>query len=517
MRPTRKTQVFPISSILVGVLVIPLVVLLVIFLVQPTAFSSSSFSSSSWETTWNPVASNDTSNSRSNYSVPSSTEDIWQPQPSQAPVFTFANNQRGAPAPAPQIFGVDDEVQETITQQVGPNKTRFMSGSSQLEKLEASLGRARSLIREAANVRNKISTHQDPDYVPRGPIYRNPNAFHRSYLEMEKLFKIYVYEEGEVPIFHDGPCRSIYSSEGRFIHEMEKGNMYRTRDPDKALVYFLPFSVARMVRFMYVPDSKDRHGMKLTIIDYVNLIAQKHPFWNRSLGADHFMLSCHDWGPFTTSFVPLLFHKSIRVLCNANTSEGFNPSKDASFPEINLKTSEMSGLGGQPPSSRSTLAFFAGGLHGHIRSLLLNEWKGKDRDVRVYEKLPRGVSYEKMLKGSKFCLCPSGYEVASPRVVEAIYAECIPVLISDGYIPPFSDVLDWKTFSVQVPVKNISDIKNILMSISSRQYLRTQRRVKEVQRHFLVNGPPKRYDVFHMIVHSIWLRRLNIRIQDLLT
>lgn len=105
--------------------------------------------------------------------------------------------------------------------------------------------------------------------------------------------------------------------------------------------------------------------------------------------------------------------------------------------------------------------------------------------------------------------------MASPRVVEAIYAECVPVLISDAYVPPFSDVLNWRSFSVQIPVQNISDIKNILMGISHRQYLRMQRNVKQVQRHFVMNGPPKRYDVFHMIVHSIWLRRLNIRVHDL--
>ncbi|KAM2970045.1 hypothetical protein FF2_017064 [Malus domestica] len=534
MRPSRNKPVSSLSSILVGLILV--LTLAVSLLVISRASSSSSSSSSSSETTWKVAAasaggSSDINTTTTTYSHAALTSTQPPPQPL---LFSFSSlnnlntaNSSPAPAPAPQISAAD-VLQETIIQKVEgdvintvdndvvANRTVFISGS-QLDKVEASLGRARSAIREAAKVRNKTSTHQDPDYVPRGPIYHNPNAFHRSYLEMEKVFKIYVYEEGEVPIFHEGPCRGIYSSEGRFIHEMEKGKFYRTKDPHKALVYFLPFSVVTMVEYIYMPETFDRSGMKLAVVDYINLISHKHPFWNRSHGADHFMLSCHDWGPYTTSFVPDLFHNSIRILCNANTTEGFNPSKDASLPEINLKTSEMSGIGGQPPSKRSTLAFFAGGLHGHIRYLLLNEWKGKDQDVLVYDKLPQGVSYENMLKSSKFCLCPSGYEVASPRVVEAIYADCVPVLISDGYVPPFSDVLNWNSFSVQVPVKNISDIKTILTAISSREYLRMQRKVKQVQRHFLVNGPPKRYDVFHMIVHSIWLRRLNIRIQDVFT
>ena len=96
--------------------------------------------------------------------------------------------------------------------------------------------------------------------------------------------------------------------------------------------------------------------------------------------------------------------------------------------------------------------------------------------------------------------------------MEAIYAGCVPVLISKSYVPPFSEVLNWKAFSVQIQVKDIPKIKEILMGISQRQYLRLQRRVKQVQRHFVVNEHPKRFDVFHMIIHSIWLRRLNIHI-----
>lgn len=220
-------------------------------------------------------------------------------------------------------------------------------------------------------------------------------------------------------------------------------------------------------------------------------------------------------GPETSFSVPHLAKNSIRALCNANTSERFNPMKDVSFPEINLQTGTTKGLiGGPSPSRRSILAFFAGGLHGPIRPIILEHWENKDDDMSVHRYLPKGVSYYEMMRKSKFCLCPSGYEVASPRVVEAFYTGCVPVLISDHYVPPFSDVLNWKAFSVEVPVSDIPNLKRILTSISTRQYIRMQRRGQQIRRHFEVNSPPKRYDVYHMILHSIWLRRLNARIYD---
>lgn len=126
---------------------------------------------------------------------------------------------------------------------------------------------------------------------------------------MEKLFKIYIYKEGDPPLFHDGPCKSIYSSEGRFIHELEKGKSFTTTDPDEALVYFLPFSVVMLVQYLYVPGSHEIDAIGNTVVDYINVIADKYPFWNRSLGADHFILSCHDWVSDLFFQVPFSPHK----------------------------------------------------------------------------------------------------------------------------------------------------------------------------------------------------------------
>ncbi|XP_056685285.1 probable glycosyltransferase At5g03795 isoform X2 [Spinacia oleracea] len=351
---------------------------------------------------------------------------------------------------------------KTLNETHGPLtiKVKIEKVATDLEKLEIGLQKARAAIKEAKHTN---LTYYDPDFKPVGPIYWNSNAFQRSYLEMEKQFKVYVYEEGESPLFHNGPCKSIYSSEGNFIHLMEINHQFRTKNPNKAHVFFLPFS-----------------------------------------------------GPIASFSVPNLKENSIRVLCNANTSEGFQPRKDVSLPEINLQTGAIDGfVGGPSPSHRSILAFFAGGNHGPIRPFLLEHWGNKtDQDMRIHTYLPKNVSYYDMLRNSKFCICPSGYEVASPRVVEAIYTGCVPVLISDNYVPPFNDVLNWKAFSVEVSVKDIPKLKTILLSISTRRYLNMYRILLQVRRHFEVHHPPKRYDFFHMILHSVWLRRLNLHVHD---
>lgn len=396
--------------------------------------------------------------------------------------------------------------------------------------VERGLRRAREAIRKALlNQGNSSSTWSRPRqtqtsrdkekkaddyYVPAGGIYRNAHAFYRSYREMEKHFKIFVYPEGEPPLAHDGPCKNIYTTEGRFIHEVELGSRFVTSNPEHAHVHFLPLSITMMVSFIYKPLSHDISPIQRAVRDYIDVISSKYPFWNRSMGADHFMLSCHDWGPLASMANPLLYKNSIRVLCNANTSEGFNPTKDVTLPEMNLQTGLMTGmLGGRSALRRPLLAFFAGGNHGPVRPILFKHWKEKnDDDIKVYEYLPKGISYYEFMKKTKYCLCPSGYEVASPRIVEAIYSECVPVILSEHYVLPFSDVLNWASFSVQIPLSQIPNLKTILQSIPVNKYVQMQKRVKQVQRHFAINQPPKSYDLFHMILHSIWLRRLNIQI-----
>lgn len=112
---------------------------------------------------------------------------------------------------------------------------------------------------------------------------------------MEKVFKVYIYSDGRKPLVHTGPTVGIYASEGQFIQQMERASEYRTQDPSKAHMFFLPYSVQHMVETLYVPNSHTMLPLATFIKEYVEALARKHPFWNRTQGADHFFVSCHDW------------------------------------------------------------------------------------------------------------------------------------------------------------------------------------------------------------------------------
>lgn len=205
----------------------------------------------------------------------------------------------------------------------------------------------------------------------------------------------------------------------------------------------------------------------------------------------------------------------IRAICNTDVKKsGFELGKDVSLPETNVRYPQnpVQNLGGKPPSKRSVFAFFAGKMHGSLRPILLRHWENKDPDMKIFKKLPKvkdDQNYVDYMKNSKFCICAKGSEVNSPRVVEAIFYECVPVIISDNFVPAFFEILDWESFAIFIREKDIPDLKSILLSISKERYLQMHQRVKEVQQHFLWHVKPVKYDIFHMILHSIWYTRVS--------
>ncbi|KAF9622637.1 hypothetical protein IFM89_032536 [Coptis chinensis] len=83
------------------------------------------------------------------------------------------------------------------------------------------------------------------------------------------------------------------------------------------------------------------------------------------------------------------------------------------------------------------------------------------------------ANYVQHMKNNKYCIYTQGFEVNSPRVVEAIFYECVPVIISDNFVPRFFEVLNWEAFAVFIPEKDIPNLKNILLSIPEEKYKKT--------------------------------------------
>uniref|UniRef100_A0A0E0JD60 Exostosin GT47 domain-containing protein n=2 Tax=Oryza punctata TaxID=4537 RepID=A0A0E0JD60_ORYPU len=354
----------------------------------------------------------------------------------------------------------------------------------------------------------------DPDL--HAPLFRNVSIFRRSYELMERLLKVFVYHDGAKPIFHSPELKGIYASEGWFMKLMEGNQHFVVRDPNRAHLFYLPYSSHRLEHNLYVPGSNTIEPLSIFVKNYIDFISAKFPYWNRTKGADHFFVACHDWGPYTTKLHDELRKNTIKALCNADISEGvFIHGRDVSLPETFLRSPRrpLRGIGGKPAAERSILAFFAGQMHGRVRPVLLQYWGGKDADMRIYDRLPhritRRMNYVQHMKSSKYCICPMGYEVNSPRIVEAIYYECVPVIIADNFVLPFDDALNWSAFSVVIPEKDVPKLKQILLEIPEDQYMAMQSNVQRVQRHFIWHPNPIKYDIFHMILHSVWYSRVN--------
>ncbi|CAH8276362.1 unnamed protein product [Arabidopsis lyrata] len=387
--------------------------------------------------------------------------------------------------------------------------------------LSSSERRALSLPPKKALTYAKLEIQRAPEIINDtdlfAPLFRNLSVFKRSYELMELILKVYIYPDGEKPIFHQPHLNGIYASEGWFMKLMESNTQFVTKNPERAHLFYMPYSVKQLQTSIFVPGSHNIKPLSIFLRDYVNMLSTKYPFWNRTHGSDHFLVACHDWGPYTVNEHPELRRNTIKALCNADLADGiFIPGKDVSLPETSIRNAgkPLRNIGnGNRVSQRPILAFFAGNLHGRVRPKLLKHWRNKDDDMKIYGPLPHNVArkmtYVQHMKSSKYCLCPMGYEVNSPRIVEAIYYECVPVVIADNFMLPFSDVLDWSAFSVVVPEKEIPRLKEILLEIPMRRYLKMQSNVKMVQRHFLWSPKPRKYDVFHMILHSIWFNLLN--------
>jgi hypothetical protein len=97
----------------------------------------------------------------------------------------------------------------------------------------------------------------------------------------------------------------------------------------------------------------------------------------------------------------------------------------------------------------------------------------------------QAAGYLDVLASSVFGLAPRGDSHFSYRLPEIMAAGGIPVILSDGWVLPFSEALDWSAFSVRVEEADASGTLALLRSIPPERVRAMQRKVAQVYRdHF---------------------------------
>lgn len=82
-------------------------------------------------------------------------------------------------------------------------------------------------------------------------------------------------------------------------------------------------------------------------------------------------------------------------------------------------------------------------------------WEGTEEEKRRFRE-----RYGDVTRQSKFVLCPRGKATSSKRVFETMQTGCVPVIISDEWVPPAGP--DWDAFSLRVAEKAVEGIPQLL-------------------------------------------------------
>jgi hypothetical protein len=151
----------------------------------------------------------------------------------------------------------------------------------------------------------------------------------------------------------------------------------------------------------------------------------------------------------------------------------------------------------EPRCPKTQLASFVGTVTTHpVRGELFQQlndksdivWNGKKTWSASVEKQDADLFIKETLQ-SYFCLAPRGYGRSSFRFFEAMLLDTIPVYVWDDVEwLPYKDTLDYSTFAISIPKKDLPKLYDILSSISGKMYEKMVENMKKNRHWFTLEG-----------------------------
>ncbi|XP_032625928.1 exostosin-1 [Chelonoidis abingdonii] len=289
-------------------------------------------------------------------------------------------------------------------------------------------------------------------------------------------FKVYVYpqQKGE----------KIAESYQNILAAIE-GSRFYTSDPSQACLFVLSL------------DTLDRDQLSPQYVHNLRSKVQSLHLWNN--GRNHLIFNLYSgtWPDYTED---VGFDIGQAMLAKASIStENFRPNFDVSIPLFSKDHPRTGGEKGFlrfntiPPLRKYMLVFkgkrYLTGIGSDTRNALYHVHNGEDvvllttckhgkdwqkhkdsrcdRDNTEYEKF----DYREMLHNATFCLVPRGRRLGSFRFLEALQAACVPVMLSNGWELPFSEVIDWNQAAVIGDERLLLQIPSTIRSIHQDKIL----------------------------------------------
>ncbi|CAM6111074.1 unnamed protein product [Calypogeia fissa] len=380
------------------------------------------------------------------------------------------------------------------------------------------LGKANSALSNEENVLESVVDAEGEGGDGAGQlgsaVYHSSVVFGLNYEDMMAKFKIFIYpgkDHAFKALSNGQDAKGLMAhTEEYFMYQLYQSD-FVTLDPERANLLLLPISIRSLVEDPEVGIEK----LGKWLSRYVQGLRDDYPYWARTLGADHVVVTCDDLTGDGSRNVLELNKNAIQVACSplgGNGLQAFFPHKDVAMPLVQtIRQPSASPAAPEAEGKRSTLVYYHGDTDaGSHYAALEVSWKSDSR----FKFEPKGVEavvHYQRLSTSKFCLIlgPQDY----PDIVGALKYGCVPVLVSDGklYDLPFQDILNWSQFTIILSAKNAKNIRSMLNEVDDRQYAAMQFLGKEASKHMEWHDPPVERDAFYLVLYDLWIRRHSIR------
>nr|CAG4634630.1 EOG090X01LY [Alona affinis] len=121
----------------------------------------------------------------------------------------------------------------------------------------------------------------------------------------------------------------------------------------------------------------------------------------------------------------------------------------------------------------------------HPSFLVLHSCSSNALDMKIRCREEEKYSYPEVLQNGTFCLVIRGVRLGQPTLLDSLSAGCIPVVVSDTYVLPFAEVIDWKRVALQVFEEDLTKIVDVLRAVTSERIFEMRRSGRMVYNRYL--------------------------------